>query len=170
VASLRTLLIYAASECRREGDAWGGEGGKDHPSRCGLGCALGLLFLQLLRVCAAPIVGGMGFFSSRQLQHAGVDVVFPFSGHSLCRYSPPHHKQRGGCLQFAQTWPNCWQLWHCVREFWVLYVSTLIAMWQRLCRWKVSWNFAVLGKVTRKRGRFVFWTPREVIGWWLSFA
>jgi hypothetical protein len=22
----------------------------------------------------------------------------------------PQHKQRGGCLQLAQTWPNFWQL------------------------------------------------------------
>jgi hypothetical protein len=28
-------------------------------------------------------------------------------------------------------------------------------MWQRLGRRKISWDFAVLGKVTRKRGRFV---------------
>jgi hypothetical protein len=77
---------------------------------------------------------GMGFSPSanRQLQHVGVDDVFPFSGHSLCRWPPPHQKQRAGCLQFAQTWPNCWQLWHCLRPFWALYASTLIAMWHRL--------------------------------------
>jgi hypothetical protein len=62
----------------------------------------------------------------------GMEEVFPFSGHSLCRWPPPHHKQRGGCLQFAQTWPNCWQLCHCVSPFWALYASTLIVMWQRL--------------------------------------
>jgi hypothetical protein len=28
-------------------------------------------------------------------------------------------------------------------------------MWQRLGRRKISWDFAVLGKVMRKRGRFV---------------
>jgi hypothetical protein len=28
-------------------------------------------------------------------------------------------------------------------------------MWQRLGRRKISWDFAVLGKVIRKRGRFV---------------
>jgi hypothetical protein len=28
-------------------------------------------------------------------------------------------------------------------------------MWQWLGRWKISWDFVVLGKVTRKRGRFV---------------
>jgi hypothetical protein len=29
-------------------------------------------------------------------------------------------------------------------------------MWQRLCSQKISWDFAVLGKVIRKRGRFMF--------------
>jgi hypothetical protein len=28
-------------------------------------------------------------------------------------------------------------------------------MWQRLGRRKISWDFAVLGKVTRKKGRFI---------------
>jgi hypothetical protein len=28
-------------------------------------------------------------------------------------------------------------------------------MWQGLGRWKISWDFAVLGKVTKKRGRFI---------------
>jgi hypothetical protein len=50
-----------------------------------------------------------------QLQHVGVDVLFSFSEHSLCRWPPPRHMQRGGWFQLAQTWPNCWQLWHCVR-------------------------------------------------------
>jgi hypothetical protein len=36
--------------------------------------------------------------------------VFLFSGQSSCRWPPSHHKQRGGCLQLAQTWPNFWQL------------------------------------------------------------
>jgi hypothetical protein len=30
-----------------------------------------------------------------------------------------------------------------------------MAMWQRLGRRKISWDFAVLGKVIRNRGRFV---------------
>jgi hypothetical protein len=41
-------------------------------------------------------------------------IFLAFSGHSLWRWPPPHRRQRGGCLQFAQTWPNGWQLWHCV--------------------------------------------------------
>jgi hypothetical protein len=43
-------------------------------------------------------------------QHVDFDSVLPFSGQSLSRWPPPHHKQRGGSLQFAQTWPKCWQL------------------------------------------------------------
>jgi hypothetical protein len=44
------------------------------------------------------------------LQNACVEDAFPFSEQSLCRWLHPHHKQRGGCLQLAQTWPNFWQL------------------------------------------------------------
>jgi hypothetical protein len=32
-------------------------------------------------------------------------------------------------------------------------------MWQRLVSRKISWNFAVLGKVIRKRGRFMIFDP-----------
>jgi hypothetical protein len=34
-------------------------------------------------------------------------------------------------------------------------------MWQRLCSQKISWDFVVLGKVIRKRGRFMFVDPSE---------
>jgi hypothetical protein len=34
-------------------------------------------------------------------------------------------------------------------------------MWQRLCSREISWDFAVLGKVIRKRGRFMFVDPSE---------
>jgi hypothetical protein len=37
--------------------------------------------------------------------------------------------------------------------------TTLIAMWQRHGRWKISWDFAVLGKVMRNRGRFMILDP-----------
>jgi hypothetical protein len=57
-------------------------------------------------------------------------------------------------LQFAQTWPNCWQFLDCVRPFSAPYASTLIATWQGLGSRKISWDFDVLGKVIRKRGRF----------------
>jgi hypothetical protein len=36
-----------------------------------------------------------------QLQHLGVESVFVFSGHSLCRWPPPQHKYGGGCLLAA---------------------------------------------------------------------
>jgi hypothetical protein len=51
--------------------------------------------------------------------------------------------------------PDVAELLAVVRALWDLYASILIAMWQRLGRWKISWDFAVLGKVTRKRGRFI---------------
>jgi hypothetical protein len=34
-------------------------------------------------------------------------------------------------------------------------------MWQRLGTWKISWNFAVLGKVIRKSGWFRVYDPSE---------
>jgi hypothetical protein len=46
-------------------------------------------------------------------------------------------------------------VWYWVRAFWALYACTLIATWQRLGRWKISWDFAVLSKVTRNMGRFM---------------
>jgi hypothetical protein len=35
----------------------------------------------------------------------------------------------------------------------------LIAMWQRLGSRKISWDFAILGKVIRKRWRFMVFHP-----------
>jgi hypothetical protein len=43
-----------------------------------------------------------------QLQHVGVEETFSLSGQYLCKWMPPHHKQRESWLQFAQTWPNVW--------------------------------------------------------------
>jgi hypothetical protein len=40
-----------------------------------------------------------------------------------------------------------------------LYASTLIAIWQRVGGLNISWNFDVLGKVMRKRGRFTVDDP-----------
>jgi hypothetical protein len=34
-------------------------------------------------------------------------------------------------------------------------------MWQRLCSRKISWNFVVLGKIIRKRGRCTVVDPSE---------
>jgi hypothetical protein len=62
-----------------------------------------------------------------QLKHVGVVVVLSLSGHSLCRWRPPHHIQRGGCLQIAQTWRDFWQMRHCVRSVRDLYSDCNIA-------------------------------------------
>jgi hypothetical protein len=77
------LLLCAASERRREGNS--DEVWEERTWRCRLGCSLWLPFLHLLRVSAAPIIGGWAFssFANLQLQHAGVEDAFPFSGHSL---------------------------------------------------------------------------------------
>jgi hypothetical protein len=53
---------------------------------------------------------GRSLSFSLQLQQFGEEFSVSFSGQSLCRWSRPHHKQRGDCLQFAQTWPNSWHL------------------------------------------------------------
>jgi hypothetical protein len=72
-----------------------------------------------LLLCSLPFAwlqprydAGWGFAPSTraQLQQHGVDPVFVFSGHSLCRWPPPHHKHQGGCLQLVQTWLKFWQL------------------------------------------------------------
>jgi hypothetical protein len=46
-----------------------------------------------------------------------------------------------------------------VRPVLALYASTLIAIWQRLVSFIISWDFVVLGKVMRKRGRFTVDVP-----------
>jgi hypothetical protein len=70
-------------------------------------------------LCCSPLArlqprydAGWGFSPSTrvQLQHLGVDSAFVFSGHSLCRGPPTHHRHLGGCLQLDQTWPKFWQL------------------------------------------------------------
>jgi hypothetical protein len=94
-----------------------------------------------------------------QLEHVGIDAVLPFSGHSLCRWLPPHHIQRSGCLQLGPTWLNYWQLYHCVRTVGALYASSLNTIWQRLVISNISWDFYVLCKVTRKRGKFTVDVP-----------
>jgi hypothetical protein len=49
-----------------------------------------------------------------------------------------------------------------LREFTQPYMqSTLMEMWQRLFRLKISCNFADLGKVIRNKGRFLVIVPSE---------
>jgi hypothetical protein len=43
-------------------------------------------------------------------------------------------------------------------------------MWQRLGSRKISWNFAVLGKVIRIRGMFMAFDPSGMTDGWLSSA
>jgi hypothetical protein len=38
-------------------------------------------------------------------------------------------------------------------------------MWQRLCSGKISWDFAVLDKVIKKRGKFMVVDPSEGDRW-----
>jgi hypothetical protein len=75
----------------------------------------------------------------------------PFLGALLLQVITPAPQAAGRLLAFTQKWPNFWQLWHCVRPFWTVYTSTLIAMWKWLVSRKISWDFAVPGKVIRKR-------------------
>jgi hypothetical protein len=74
-------------------------------------CAL-LLCCSLFAFLQPRYDAAWGFSPSTraQLQQLSVDSVFIFTGHSLCRWPPPHHKHIGGCLQFAQSWPKVWQL------------------------------------------------------------
>jgi hypothetical protein len=55
----------------------------------------------------------------------------------------------------APTRPNVWQLKHWVREDWDLYASTLMQMWQRVDSLKISWDFWVLGMVTRNKTKIM---------------
>jgi hypothetical protein len=43
-------------------------------------------------------VWGKCLYASLQLQQAGVEPSLPFSGHSLWRWPPPYHRQRGRLL------------------------------------------------------------------------
>lgn len=111
-------------------------------------CVSSLAYLQPLQLEKCAVSPSI----SLQLKHVGVQERFPVSGESFCRWLPPHHMQWGGCLQFAQTCPNFWQLEHCISIFWDLYGSTLIAMWQRFGKVKISYDFIILGKVMRNNG------------------
>jgi hypothetical protein len=43
-------------------------------------------------------------------------------------------------------------------------------MWQRAVKRKISWDFAVLGKVMRNRGRFWIGFSQTVTDGWLTFT
>jgi hypothetical protein len=62
-----------------------------HPSCCSPGCPLWFLFLHLLLHVSAER-WDFPPSANRQLQNVGVEDVFLFLGHFLCRW-PPHHKQ-----------------------------------------------------------------------------
>jgi hypothetical protein len=107
------LWIRSASDRCCEGQVCSYQFGWEDHSCCVCRCSLGFSLLHFFfGVPAASVVGGCAASPSANwhLQHVGVEAVFPFPGQSLCRWHPPHHKQRGRCLQLAQTWPNFWQL------------------------------------------------------------
>jgi hypothetical protein len=73
-------------------------------------------------VAAASVAWQMRLLSFPQAAVAAVRDwgLLTDSGHSWCRWPPPHHMHQGDCLQFTQIWPNFWQLKHWVKAFWVL--------------------------------------------------
>jgi hypothetical protein len=108
------LFLCPASERRRKGYAWSGEVGREHSSRRSPGCPLRFLFLHLLlRMSTAPILGGMEFFSFRQpavaARYGGRRI--PLLGALLVQVTAPAPQAAGRLFM----WPNCWQLWHCVK-------------------------------------------------------
>jgi hypothetical protein len=61
------LLLYAASEYRREGDTWCDAVLGEQTARGSFGCSLFLPFLQFfVGVFVTPIIGGMSYLSPRQ--------------------------------------------------------------------------------------------------------
>jgi hypothetical protein len=81
------LLCVAVQRCR-EGEPRGSVAGREHPSRCNLGCSLRLsLSYPFLGLPAASIFGGTRFISLQQL--AVIECLYrccvALSGHSFCR-------------------------------------------------------------------------------------
>jgi hypothetical protein len=99
---MRSLLLLGASTQRRsERHTKSGVAGGEHPTRWRFVWFMRFPLPQLLRgMVATTVVGGVCFLSvpNFQLQHAGFEEAFPFSGRSLWRWPPPQHKQRGDCL------------------------------------------------------------------------
>jgi hypothetical protein len=77
--------------------------------------------------------------------------VLLFSRHSMCRWLPPHHIQRGGCLQLAQTWSNCWH-----QGFVCLYPDCKMANARQFEHFA---GLDVQVKVARKRGMLTVVVP-----------
>jgi hypothetical protein len=103
------LVLSVLTQCSCVGLLWWGELWEERPPRGSLGSSLcSSPFAWLQPRCGA----GWGFsLSTRvQLQQLNVQFVLIFSGHSLCRWPPPHHKYRGGCLQLAYIGPKFSQL------------------------------------------------------------
>jgi hypothetical protein len=59
-------------------------------------------------------------FPNWQLQHAGVEDVFPFSGHSLCRWPPSHNKKKE---RFLAVGPNVAELLAVLRKTILSYID-----------------------------------------------
>jgi hypothetical protein len=99
--------------------------------------------------------------------------------------------QQGGCLHFTQTWPNFWQLWHCVKtvlSFIAVYPDCDVAKtWQSenfsgFCRrreghkeqgelydcWFCSWMRCLRIHVLISKQRFDFLMARARQGNWQS--
>jgi hypothetical protein len=103
------LVFIVLTQCSWVGFFWWGELREEHPPTGSLGSSLYFSpFAWLHRWYDAR----WRFSASArvQLQQLGVDSKFGFSGHSQCRWPPPHHKHRRGCLQLAQTLPQYCQL------------------------------------------------------------
>jgi hypothetical protein len=99
------LLLSILTQCSCVGLLWCGELREERPPRGSVGSSL---FSSPFAWLQPRYDAGWGFSpSSRvQLQNLGVDSVFVFSGHSLCRWSSPYQRHLGSCMQLAQTWPT----------------------------------------------------------------
>jgi hypothetical protein len=90
------LVLGVLAWCSSVGLLWWAELREERPPIGSLASSL----------CSSPFAwlqprydAGWGFSPPRvQLQQLGVESVFVFSEHFLCKWPPPHHKHRGGCL------------------------------------------------------------------------
>jgi hypothetical protein len=110
---------------------------------------------------AASVTGGLCSFHLRQMAVAACRLwkKFPFAGQFFVQVAALLPQAAGRFLRFPQTFPNLWQFEHSLGIFFDSYSCALIEAWQRLGSLKISWEFAVLGKVTRNKGKFVLVVP-----------